>query len=323
MRSFCRAAFAAAIVVLSLPAVAQESYPKAPITFINASSAGGASDIFMRALSEELQKVFKQPAIIENRPGGAFNIAGRACAEAKPDGYTFCVLPGEAVIYNPHLFKSLPYNPETSFEPILTLFMLPQILAVRSDLKIATVDDLAKLSKDKPRTLSYASPGIAQVAFVESFINKGKGGDLVKVPFRGGGDVINGMMTGTTPVAFIGAANLLGLLESKTVVGLAVDTKQRLQLLPGIPTVEEIGFKGDMTVAFFGLFAPAKTPAAVTQRMRDEVIRIITSPDFLKRNIVERGLALASEPDTEIKQLLASGRRAAAGIVREAGITPQ
>jgi len=323
MRSLCCAAIAAAIVILGLPAVAQEAYPKAPITFINASSAGGASDIFMRAVSDELQKVLKQPVIIENRPGGGFNIAARACAEAKPDGYTFCVLPGEAVIYNPHIFKSLPYDPETSFEPILTLFMLPQILAVRSDLKVPSVDDLAKLSKDKPGTLSYASPGIAQVAFVESYINRGKGGDLVKVPFRGGGDVINGMMTGTTPVAFIGAANLLGLLESKTVVGLAVDTKRRLDLLPGIPTIEEIGFKGDITVAFFGLFAPAKTPAAITKRMQDEITRILSSPEFLKRNIVERGLVMASDADTEIKQLLSSGRRAAPGIVREAGITPR
>ena len=323
MRSLYCAAFAAATVVLSLPVAAQEPYPKAPITFINASSAGGASDIFMRALSEELQKVMKQPAIIENRPGGGFNIAARACAEAKPDGYTFCVLPGEAVIFNPHIFKSLPYDPETSFEPILALFLLPQILAVRSDLMVTSVDDLAKLSKEKPKTLSYASPGIAQAAFVESYINKGKGGDLVKVPFRGGGDVVNGMMTGTTPVAFVGLANLMGLLESKTVVALAVDTKHRLDLLPNVPTVDEIGFKGDLTVAFFGLFAPAKTPAAVTKRMCDEITKILANPEFHKRNILERGLVMASDPDSDIKLLLSSGRRAAAGIVREAGITPQ
>ena len=323
MRSPWSAFLAGMIFVLCNPCVAQEGASKPTIRFINASSAGGASDIFMRALIDELQKALRQPAIIENRPGGGFNIAARACADAGPDDYTFCVLPGEAVIYNPHLFKSLPYDPEKSFEPLMTLFILPQILAVRGDLNVKTVDELANLSKEKPKTLSYASPGLAQAVFVESYINKEKGGDLVKVPFRGGGDVVTGIMTGTTPIAFVGLSNVLGLLESKAVVGLAVDTKQRLPSLPNVPTVGEIGFKGDITVPFFGLFAPARTPKPLVERVRSEVEKILANPEFQRRSIVDKGLLQATGPDSEIKRLLTSGRLAAERIVRQSGLAPQ
>ncbi len=166
------------------PALALDDYPKASIRFINASSAGGVSDIFAKALAEELGKSLKQPLIIENRPGGSFNIATRACADADPDGYTFCVIPGEAVIFNPYLFKNLPYDPDKSIDPVMTLFFLPQVLAVRADMNVKTIDDPVAASKAKPNTMSYASPGVAQAAFVQSYINKQKGGDLVKVGWQ-------------------------------------------------------------------------------------------------------------------------------------------
>ena len=307
-------------VAIAVPAQAQSDYPKSTIRFINASSAGGVSDIFARSVAEELSKSLKQPVIIENRPGGGFNIASRACADAEPDGYTFCVLPGEAVIYNPYLFKNLPYDPDKSIDPVMTLFFLPQVLAINADMKVKSVDDLIALSKSKPGTMSYASPGVAQAAFVESFVKKEKGGDLVKVPFRGGGDAVTGMLTGTTPVAFIGVGNLQSLLEAKKVTGLVIDGEQRLPSLPDIPTAAELGYKGYIGRPFFALFAPAKTPQAIVDRMQSEIAKIISDPAFAKRNVVDRGLAPAAANAAELRDLILTGRKSAEKVVSEAGL---
>jgi tripartite-type tricarboxylate transporter receptor subunit TctC len=116
----CALLVAAALLPLAPRAVAQD-YPARPIRVIATSSAGGTSDIFMRALGEELHKRLGQPLIVENRPGGAFNIGARACAEAPPDGYTLCVIPGEPLVFNQFLFKSLGFDPENGFEPITQL----------------------------------------------------------------------------------------------------------------------------------------------------------------------------------------------------------
>jgi tripartite-type tricarboxylate transporter receptor subunit TctC len=305
------------------PALAQSDYPKSTIRFINASSAGGASDIFARVLAEELGKSLKQSVIIENRPGGGFNIASRACADADPDGYTFCVLPGEAVIYNPFLFKNLPYDPDKSIEPVMTLFFLPQVLAINSDMTVKTVDELVTLSKSKPGTMSYASPGVAQAAFVESFIKKEKGGDLVKVPFRGGGDAVNGMLTGTTPVAFIGVSNLLALLEAKKVTGLVIDGEKRLPALPDVPTAAELGYKGYIGRPFFALFAPAKTPQPIVEKMRSEISKVLANSAFTKRNVIDRGLSPAAATVEELRELIVTGRKSAEQVVSEAGLKAQ
>lgn len=304
------------------PALAND-YPKASIRFINASSAGGVSDIFARALTEELGKTIKQPMIIENRPGGSFNIATRACADAEPDGYTFCVLPGEVFIFNPHLFKSLSYNADKDIKPVMTLFFLPQVLAIRADMNVKSIDDLVALSKAKPNTMSYASPGVAQTAFIESFIKREKGGDMVKVPFRGGGDAVNGMMTGTTPLAFIGVGNLMALLESKKAVGLVIDGDKRLQLLPDVPTAAEIGFKDNLSQPFYALFAPANTPDSIIKYMRSEISKVLASPAFVQRNVLQRGLAPAAGTLEEVQGAIAKGRNSAERVVREAGLEPQ
>lgn len=323
MKKAVAAFLLAGLAIAGFEANASDDYPRQPIRIINASSAGGASDIFIRALSEELQKVLKQPLVIENRPGGAFNIAIRACAEAAPDGYTFCVLPSEAMIFNPHLFKNLSLDIDKSIEPVMNLFFLPQVLAVRTDMGIKSVDELAAASKAKPGTFSYTSPGISHVAFMETYIKGQKGGDMVKVPFKGGGDAVNGMLTGTTPVAFVGVANLKGLLESNSVVGLAVDTDERVPSLPNVPTLREVGYTGDMVQPFFALFAPAKTPDSMIGVVRAAVTQALANEAFVKRNVVDRSLLKADPSPDRLRKLIADGKTSAEKIINEAKITMQ
>jgi tripartite-type tricarboxylate transporter receptor subunit TctC len=148
-----------ALLVAAIPAAAQDNYPSRPIKAITTTSAGGLSDIFMRALGEEIRQRWGQPLIIENRPGGSMNVGTRACADSPPDGYTICITNADAMTYNQFLFKSMPFNPETALQPITNLFHLIHMLVVNADLKVKTVDELVALSKAKAGTMSYLAPG--------------------------------------------------------------------------------------------------------------------------------------------------------------------
>src|SRR5215470_2770425 len=191
--------FAATAVVAATGAVAQ-TYPAKPIRVITANSPGGTSDIFVRALGDELQARLGQPILIENRSGGGMNIAGRACAEAANDGYTICLLPNETLTLNQFTFKSIPYDPEKDFEPITNAFINTQVMVVSAALHVGSLDALAQVSKTKPGTLSYSALAIPMQITIENWKKK-TGADLVYVPVRGGGDMVNGLLTGTTPVA--------------------------------------------------------------------------------------------------------------------------
>src|SRR5712672_344990 len=190
-----------------------QDYPTRAIRVIIPLGAGGGGDIFTRALADELQKALRQPVVVENRTGGALNIGARACAEAAPDGYTICVLSSEPVIYNQFLFKSLPFDPEKDFEPISNLFVNTLALVVNNALKVRTIPELVALSKAKPGTLSYGTFAFPLAHFMER-LKKETGADIVRVPFRGGGEVVTAVLSGSTPVAILALSNMVPQLQS-------------------------------------------------------------------------------------------------------------
>jgi len=312
---------AASIVVLALPASAQ-TWPTRPIKVIVPASAGGTQDVFMRALGEDLRKRIGQPLVIENRPGGNFNIGARACAESAPDGYTICMLPNEALVYNKLLFKKLPYDAEKDFTPVTNPFFATQVIVVNAGLKVKSLDALAALSKAKPNTMSYIAPGLPLWVFMENWKKK-TGADMVRVPFRGGGETVNGVLSGTTPVAFSGLSNWAAYLKAGTIVGLAVDAAKRLPLIPDVPTLAELGHTIDLTRVYFGIVAPAGTPRAIVGRLRNEMAQVIHNPAFRDRHLASRGHEpLANTPD-EFASFLKQDRAVSARIVRDAGVQPQ
>src|SRR6478672_9798281 len=162
------AAMLATATAMPSPANAQ-AWPNKPIRVITANSAGGTSDIFVRALGDELQKRLGQPAIIENRSGGGMNIAGRACAEAPNDGYNICLLPNETLTLNQFTYKSIPYDPEKDFEPITNAFINTQVMVVSAALNVSSLDELAALSKARPGTLSYSALAIPMQITMEQW----------------------------------------------------------------------------------------------------------------------------------------------------------
>jgi tripartite-type tricarboxylate transporter receptor subunit TctC len=179
-------------VALAGAARAQD-YPSRPVKAIVAVGAGGTGDIFMRVLGEELYRRWGQPVVVENRPGGASNIGARACAEASPDGYTICIMPGEPLGYNQFLYKKLAFDPAKDFEPIVNLFFNAQALVVNAALKVKTVEELVALSKAKAGTLSYTAPSLPLALYLEKLKRK-RGADWVAIPFRGGGDTTNAVL---------------------------------------------------------------------------------------------------------------------------------
>jgi tripartite-type tricarboxylate transporter receptor subunit TctC len=311
----------AALMLSFAPAAAQD-YPARPIRVIVTTSPGGISDIFLRALGEPLHQRLGQPLVVENRAGGNMIIGARACAEAPPDGYTLCVMPGEPLTYNQFMYKTIPYDPDKSFAPITNFFFLTQALGVSKALNVNSLDELAAYSKAKAGTLSYSAPSSSLVVFMEKW-KEANGADLVKVPFKGGGDTVTGIISGTTPVGFLGLGNLLSYIRARTITPILSDGEKRSPLIPEVPSLGEIGLARDHTRAFFGLLAPAGTPRPLIDKLRAEIIRVVNEPAFMNRNLLDRGLEPVLNTPEEFRGFLIADRVRADRIVKAAGLAVQ
>ena len=315
------AATVAAWVAVGPDAMAQD-YPARPIKIIIPLGPGGGGDIFSRALADELQKAWGQPVVVENRPGGGQNIGGRACAEAPPDGYTICVLSSEPVIYNQLLFKSIPYDPEKDFEPVGALFFNTLALVVNSSLKVKTIDELVALSKAKPGTLSYGTFAFPLAFFMEK-LKRETGADIVRVPFRGGGEVVNAVLSGSTPVAVLALSNMIPQLQSSRITALAVMSNTRSPLFPDVPTLAEVRGGEHYPPTWFGLFTPAGTPRAIVAKLAGELSRIVGRPDFRQRMFFDRAVEPGSAVLADFARFIADDRKFAKRIVQESGLNPE
>jgi tripartite-type tricarboxylate transporter receptor subunit TctC len=309
---------AAAIV----PAAAQDAWPNRPIKAITTTSAGGLSDIFMRALGEELRQKWGQPLIIENRPGGAMNTGTRACADSAPDGYTICITNADAMLYNQFLFKSIPFNPETSLQPITNAFHLIHMLVVNSKLGVKNVDELVEHSKKNAGKLSYLAPGAPLVLYMET-LKKEKGADWVRVPFRGGGEAVNAILAGSTPIGLFGEGNVVGNIKGGQMTPLVMMNNIRSPNFPQVPLLEETGYKGPPSRSWYGIFAPAGTPRPIVDRLNKEITAIINRPDFQAKHLTARSLVPAANTPEQFTEQMKRERSVAEKVVRDAGFEPQ
>jgi tripartite-type tricarboxylate transporter receptor subunit TctC len=305
---------------LAAPALADD-YPSRPIHVLTTSSAGGISDIFMRVLGEELHKSLGQPVIIENRPGGGGNIGARACQDAQPDGYTICIINADPMIYNQYLFKNLPFDPD-KLTPIINLFHLIQVLVINSDLKAKTVDELIAVSKQKPGTLSYLTASIPCVVYMDS-LKADKGGDWVRVPFKGGGEATNAILGGSTPIGLLGLGNVISQIGAGKMTALALVNNIRTPLLPGVPTLADLGYKGAPSQTWYGLFAPPGTPKAIVDKIAAEVTRVFADKTFVEKYVISRGQVPAINTPEQFAAEIKADRAAAKEVVKASGLEPQ
>jgi tripartite-type tricarboxylate transporter receptor subunit TctC len=193
---------------------------------------------------------------------------------------------------------------------------------VNTKLGVKSLDELAAYSKQKAGTLSYSAPSSSLVYFMENWKKK-TGADLVRVPFKGGGDTVTNMLSGVTPVGFLGLGNFLSYIRAGTIAPIMVDADKRVGFIPNVPTLGEMGFARDHTRAFFGLLAPAGTPKVITERVRKEIIAIAREPDFMKRRLVDRGLEPVLDTPDEFRDYLVADRVRAQHIVKVSGLGPK
>jgi tripartite-type tricarboxylate transporter receptor subunit TctC len=309
------------IVGLVTPSLAQD-YPTRPIKAVTTTSAGGISDVFMRALGDELNKRLGQPIIVENRPGGMQNVGSRVCSEAVPDGYTICILNAEPLAYNQFLLKNMPFDPEKGLQPVTNLYHLIQTLVVNSKLNVKTVDELIALSKAKPGTLNYLTAAVPLALYMDT-LTKEQGADWVRVPFKGGGEAVNAVLSGSTPIALIGEGNVIGQIRAGTMTALAMVNNIRSPNFPDVPTLEQTGYKGPPSRSWYGLFTPAGTPKPIVDKLAKEVASIVNDPAFRERHLTARSLVPATNTPEQFAEEIKKDRVMAQQVVKDAGLEPQ
>ena len=305
----------------ALPANADD-WPTRPVKAITTTSAGGLSDIFMRALGEELRQKWGQPLIIENRPGGAMNTGTRACADSQPDGYTICITNADAMLYNQFLFKKLPFDPETSVVPITNAFHLIHMLVVNSSLGVKTVDELCALSKAKAGTLSYLAPGAPMVLYMET-LKKEKGCDWVRVPFRGGGEAVNAIMSGSTPIGLFGEGNVVGNIRAGQMTPLVMLNNIRSPNFPEVPLFADVGYNGPPSRSWYGIVGPAGMPKPIIDKVSKDIGDVINKPEFSARHLIARSLVPAANTPEQFAADIKRERVTAEKVVKDAGFEPQ
>jgi tripartite-type tricarboxylate transporter receptor subunit TctC len=278
--------------------------------------------VFMRALAEKLGPKLGKPLVIENRPGGMQNIGARACQDSAPDGYTICIINADPMIYNQFLIKDMPFDPVHGLQPITKLFDLLHVLVVNSNLNVKNVDELVALSKAKPGTLSYTTPGAPMVLYMET-LKKERGADWVRVPFKGGGEAVNSILSGSTPIGLFGEGNVIGQIRAGTMTSLVMLNNIHSPNFPKVPTLKEIGYNGPPSRGWYGLFAPAGTPRPIVDRIAKEVAAIVADPDFAQRQLKDRSLVGATDTPDEFAKQIAEDRAVAEQVVKQAGMGPE
>jgi tripartite-type tricarboxylate transporter receptor subunit TctC len=308
-----------ALTGLPLPAGAQ-NYPTRPIKAIASQGPGGLSDLFMRALGDQVGPALGTSIVVEDRTGAEGTIGAKACADAAPDGYTLCILPSETLTINPVIYPS-DFDPWKALAPVARPYYLTQVFAVNASLGVKTFPELAALVKSKPKTFNYMAPALSKVAFMEQF-NKNNGTDIVRVPFKGGGDALTSMLNGTTQIAIFGIGNVIPFLRDGKVAGLAIDGDARSPLAPDIPTFKEVGYTEHIAATFFGIYAPSGTPQPIIDKLNQTIVAVESKPDFQEKFLISRGLTPVLESAAQFAKELPADRAEGLSVVKASGLYP-
>jgi tripartite-type tricarboxylate transporter receptor subunit TctC len=289
-----------------------QAYPDRPIRVIVSIAAGSVTDVIARASAAELAPRLGQTLVIENR-GGANGIpAADACKHAKPDGYTICLLNHGHFSFNPLQFANLPYDADTDFVPIAHLYFLIEGLFVPTSLGVNSVAELKALVKNNPGALNYGTLGIGSPPdLFRQWLNKEWGASIVGIPYRGGGPIAQAVGAGELQLARMGIGNFLGLLQAGKVKALAATA--RTPLLPGVPTIEEVGitFPG---FGWWGMVAPKGTPQPVVDKLAAELVRQTKDPAF-DAFLQKQAVRPSGMPPAEFAAFITTDRARAKGFL--------
>jgi tripartite-type tricarboxylate transporter receptor subunit TctC len=308
-----------ALAIAATPAFAQD-YPAKPIKLIVPTAPGGMADILARLYAQKLGDKTKQPIVVENRTGAGGVIAAEAVAKAPADGYTLYLGFHATNAILPILDPKLPYDAAKDFAPVLHIANLPNVLVVNPSVDARTVKELVELARAKPGGLSYASQGIGASGHIagEQFRLLTKT-NIVHVPYKGAAPALQDLRAGHVSMMFDVVPFALQHIQDGSVRGLAVATPQRLAVLPGIPTMAEVGYPEIEGGAWFALFAPANTPRAIVDYLNKEGREIFASPD-IRQQFEPRGVVFALGTPDQLGSFVKADTERWRKVIQEAGI---
>ena len=303
--------------------VFSQDWPARPVKFIVSQPPGTSPDITARFLADRLARQLGQQVVVENRPGGQNVIGAQAAAKSPADGYTYFFATTAAVITNPLTFKALPYDPAREFTAVAMIAKSPMVIAVSPSVEAKTLGELVAIDKAQPGRLAAANEGPKTFSgMMSQLLNRSAGIQLLQVPYNGVSPAIQDTIAGRTQVVLVSSAAMLPFLKRGDLRPLAVSAGKRVRGLEEVPTLSET-YPGFEYVGWFALLAPAGSPAAILQRVNQEMDKVLADPEIAKRlfdlGLVNEG---AGTPES-LNEFLRAERERWAKLVKEIGLEPE
>lgn len=299
-------------------AFAQDAFPRKPINLVIGFPPGGAIDTVARIVAQKLTQKLGQPVVVQNRPGAGGNIAQQMVYQSEPDGANLLLGTIGSLVINPQVMK-LPYNPR-ELVPASLAVSFPNILVVKTDLGVRTVQEFIALARKDPKRVSFASGGVGTASHLAGeMFNQRTGLDILHVPFQGGAPALTALLGGQVTAYYATPSSAQPHLESKRVVALATTGLDRVSELPGVPTIAESGFAGFNATNWYAFMLPAKTPPALARRWNAELVSVLSAPDVVAA-FAQHGLAPKPSTPEELASFLDSETAAWSKVITERNI---
>jgi tripartite-type tricarboxylate transporter receptor subunit TctC len=320
-RLVSRRAVAAGLIAAPALVRAQAAWPSQVIKFIVPFAPGGSTDIIARVVAQKLEPALKANIVIENRAGAGGSIAANQVAKADPDGHTFMMGHIGTLAFTPSLYPSLPYDPVRDFAPVALVATVPNILAVHPDVPARSWAEFLAHAKASPGKLNYGSGGVGSAAHVAgAYLASRAGFQATHVPYRGTAPMVNDLVAGTIQFTLTGGPAVLPQAAGGRLRAIAVSSAARVGFAPDLPTIAESGLPGFEAVQWYGLVAPAKTLAAIVERMNREINALLGSPE-LETTLRNDGAIAAPTTPEAFGRLIESEIAVWRDVIRRAGIT--
>lgn len=305
-----------------LPAHAQPAppYPTRPIRFVVPYPPGGTTDIVGRGIAAKLTERWGQQVVVDNRGGASTIIGAELVARATPDGYTLLLTTATTLSINPQIYPKLPYDAARDFAPITPAVYFPYVIAAHPSVPANSINELVELAKARPGTITYATPGTATTNHLAGALLESMAGiKLLHVPYKGSGPAMTGLLGGQVQLIITGIATVLPHAKSGRAKILAVSSEKRLPNWPDIPAAGEAGLKGYEGGTWFGVVTRAGTPRATVDKLNQEIIAALATPD-LKERFTAIGFEIRTSTPEEFARFIKTDTERTAKIIQAAGI---
>ena len=315
-----RLAFACAALCALAAAPAQaQPWPAQPVKVIVPFSPGTGMDILARTLGPKLADMWGQPVVVENKPGASGNLGAYQVVKSAPDGYTL-VMGASTLVINKTLYRDMQYDPITDLEPVGLAANASLLLVAHPKLGITTARDLIAQAKARPGAFVYGSPGIATPHHMAMELFKARTGvDIVHIPFSATGPAVTQLLGGEVPLMFLPVHVAIAHVKAGRLVALAAGGEKRHPLAPDVPTLAELGLRNANTDIWYALWAPARTPAAIVNRIDTDMRKALAMPD-VRDALAKQGMTELTSSPAELKALMESDAARWAEVVKTAGI---